>query len=203
MKDKRVLVTAGAAGIGRAIVQAFADAGAKVHVCDLNGAALAELRDQEPGVTTSEGDIGNRGAVERMAIFALNVMPYISASIIVQILSTAVPSLERLKKEGEGGRKQLNQYTRYLTVVLAVVQSFGIAVGLWLAIAAVTGFLLLIKKDYAWIQPPTARGAAAAAGYGPLHIGTDIGGSLRLPAGWAAVEEPADSAGAPRMVYVP
>jgi len=66
MKDKRVLVTAGAAGIGRAIVQAFADAGAKVHVCDLNGAALAELRDQIPGVTTSEGDIGNRGAVERM-----------------------------------------------------------------------------------------------------------------------------------------
>ncbi len=70
------------------------------------------------------------GAVERMAIFALNVMPYISASIIVQILTTAVPSLERLKKEGETGRKQLNQYTRYLTVVLAIAQSFGIAAAL-------------------------------------------------------------------------
>jgi preprotein translocase subunit SecY len=70
------------------------------------------------------------GAVERMAIFALNVMPYISASIIVQILSTAIPTLERLKKEGEAGRKQLNQYTRYLTVVLAVAQSFGIALAL-------------------------------------------------------------------------
>ncbi|MEQ1784007.1 MAG: preprotein translocase subunit SecY [Hyphomonadaceae bacterium] len=70
------------------------------------------------------------GAVERMAIFALNVMPYISASIIVQILSTAVPSLERLKKEGEGGRKQLNQYTRYLTVVLAIAQAFGVSVAL-------------------------------------------------------------------------
>jgi preprotein translocase subunit SecY len=70
------------------------------------------------------------GAVERMAIFALNVMPYISASIIVQILSTAIPSLERLKKEGEGGRKQLNQYTRYLTVILALAQAYGVSVAL-------------------------------------------------------------------------
>ncbi len=70
------------------------------------------------------------GAVERMAIFALNVMPYISASIIVQILSTAVPALERLKKEGEGGRKQLNQYTRYLTVILAIAQAYGVSVAL-------------------------------------------------------------------------
>jgi preprotein translocase subunit SecY len=70
------------------------------------------------------------GAVKRLAIFALNVMPYISASIIVQLMSTASPSLERLKKEGEMGRKQLNQYTRYLTVLLALVQSYGISVGL-------------------------------------------------------------------------
>jgi len=70
------------------------------------------------------------GAVERMAIFALNVMPYISASIIVQILSTAIPALERMKKEGEAGRKQLNQYTRYLTVILAIAQAYGIAIAL-------------------------------------------------------------------------
>jgi preprotein translocase subunit SecY len=70
------------------------------------------------------------GAVERMAIFALNVMPYISASIIVQILTTAVPALERLKKEGETGRKQINQYTRYLTVVLALAQAFMVATSL-------------------------------------------------------------------------
>jgi len=70
------------------------------------------------------------GAVERMAIFALNVMPYISASIIIQLLAVTSPSLERLKKEGEAGRKQLNQYTRYLTVGLAVIQSAGIAVGM-------------------------------------------------------------------------
>ncbi len=70
------------------------------------------------------------GAVERMAVFALNVMPYISASIIIQLLATTSPSLERLKKEGEAGRKQLNQYTRYLTVALAILQSYGIAIGL-------------------------------------------------------------------------
>jgi preprotein translocase subunit SecY len=70
------------------------------------------------------------GAVERMAIFALNIMPYISASIIIQLLTSVLPTLEALKKEGESGRKVLNQYTRYLTVVLAVFQSWGIAVGL-------------------------------------------------------------------------
>jgi preprotein translocase subunit SecY len=70
------------------------------------------------------------GAVQRMAIFALNIMPYISASIIIQLLSSVVPSLESLKKDGEAGRKVLNQYTRYLCVVLAVFQAYGISVGL-------------------------------------------------------------------------
>ncbi|MBX6368699.1 MAG: preprotein translocase subunit SecY [Rhodospirillales bacterium] len=70
------------------------------------------------------------GALERMTIFALNIMPYISASIIVQLLTAVSPTLEQLKKEGETGRKKLNQYTRYGTVVLAAVQAFGIAKGL-------------------------------------------------------------------------
>ncbi|MFZ1101350.1 MAG: preprotein translocase subunit SecY [Hyphomicrobiaceae bacterium] len=70
------------------------------------------------------------GAIERMAIFALNIMPYISASIIMQLMQSVVPSLETLKKEGEQGRKQLNQYTRYLTVALASFQALGIAYGL-------------------------------------------------------------------------
>ena len=70
------------------------------------------------------------GAVQRMAIFALNIMPYISASIIVQLLSSVVPQLESIKKEGESGRKILNQYTRYLTVILAAFQAYGISVGL-------------------------------------------------------------------------
>ena len=65
------------------------------------------------------------GAVQRMAVFALNIMPYISASIIIQLLSSVIPQLEAIKKEGEQGRKVLNQYTRYLTVVLAVFQAYG------------------------------------------------------------------------------
>src|ERR1700710_1506232 len=70
------------------------------------------------------------GGIHRMAIFALNIMPYISASIIIQLLTTVSPQLEALKKEGEQGRKMINQYTRYLTVVLAAFQSYGIAIGL-------------------------------------------------------------------------
>jgi preprotein translocase subunit SecY len=70
------------------------------------------------------------GAVERMAIFALNIMPYISASIILQLMTTVSKKLEALKKEGEQGRKVINQYTRYLTAVLAAFQAYGIAIGL-------------------------------------------------------------------------
>jgi len=70
------------------------------------------------------------GAVERMAIFALSIMPYISASIIMQLMTTVSPNLEKLKKEGEAGRKQINQYTRYLTVLLATVQAYAIANGI-------------------------------------------------------------------------
>ena len=83
----------------------------------------------------SGGLLGNMnmfagGAVERMGIFALNVMPYITASIIIQMMTSASPTLEKLKKEGEAGRKQINQYTRYLTLAFALVQSFAISSGL-------------------------------------------------------------------------
>jgi len=70
------------------------------------------------------------GGIHRMAIFALNIMPYISASIIIQLMTTVSQTIEQLKKEGEQGRKQINQYTRYLTVVLAAFQAYGISVGL-------------------------------------------------------------------------
>jgi len=70
------------------------------------------------------------GGIHRMAIFALTIMPYISASIIIQLMTTVSPTLEQLKKEGEQGRKMINQYTRYLTVVLAAFQAYGIAIGL-------------------------------------------------------------------------
>ena len=75
-------------------------------------------------------DMFSGGALGRMTIFALNIMPYISASIIIQLLTAVSPTLETLKKEGESGRKKLNQYTRFGTVLLAAVQSYGIAVGL-------------------------------------------------------------------------
>ncbi len=85
--------------------------------------------------TTQKGILGmmnmfSGGAISRMAIFTLNVMPYISASIIMQLMKTSVPSLVALNKEGETGRQTINQYTRYLTVLLATVQAFGISVGL-------------------------------------------------------------------------
>src|SRR5438874_10441532 len=75
-------------------------------------------------------DMFSGGALGRMTIFALNIMPYISASIIIQLLTAVSPTLEALKKEGESGRKKLNQYTRYGTVLLAAVQAYGISAGL-------------------------------------------------------------------------
>jgi preprotein translocase subunit SecY len=70
------------------------------------------------------------GALGRMTIFALNVMPYISASIIIQLMTAAIPTLEQLKKEGDSGRQKITQYTRYLTVLIAAVQAYGISIGL-------------------------------------------------------------------------
>jgi preprotein translocase subunit SecY len=91
---------------------------------------LTELFKQNSGGILGMFDMLAGGALGRMTIFALNIMPYISASIIVQLMTAVSPKLEALKKEGESGRKVLNQYTRFLTVILAVVQAYGIAVGL-------------------------------------------------------------------------
>ena len=96
----------------------------------INPVAFAEsFRQQSSGILGMFNMFAG-GAVERMAIFALNIMPYISASIIMQLMTSVVPTLEALKKEGEMGRKQINQYTRYLTVALAAFQAYGIAYGL-------------------------------------------------------------------------
>jgi len=104
--------------------------GTFIPIPGIDPAGYAAAFQSQSGGILGMFNVFSGGAVERMAIFALNVMPYISASIIIQLLSTASPSLERLKKEGEAGRKQLNQYTRDLTLVLAVMQSYGIAIGL-------------------------------------------------------------------------
>jgi preprotein translocase subunit SecY len=92
--------------------------------------ALAQLIQQNQSGILGMFNMFAGGAVGRMAIFALNIMPYISAAIIMQLLTAVSPHLEQLKKEGEQGRKQINQYTRYGTVVLAALQGYGIAVGL-------------------------------------------------------------------------
>ncbi len=96
----------------------------------INPAAFAETFKSVSGGMLGMFNMFSGGALERMAIFALNIMPYISASIIMQLMSSMNPKLEALKKEGESGRKQINQYTRYLTVVLAALQALGIAIGL-------------------------------------------------------------------------
>jgi preprotein translocase subunit SecY len=104
--------------------------GAYIPVPGVDPAALAELFHRNSGGIAGMLDVFSGGSIGRMSILALSIMPYISASIIMQILTTVVPSLEALKKEGEAGRKKINQYTRYGTVFLAAFQAYGISVGL-------------------------------------------------------------------------
>ena len=96
----------------------------------INPGALADIFSQQSSGILGMFDMFSGGALGRMTIFALNIMPYITASIIMQLMTAIVPTLETLKKDGEGGRKTINQYTRYLTVLLASVQGYGIAVAL-------------------------------------------------------------------------
>ena len=104
--------------------------GTYIPLPGINPLALAEIFKNQQGGVLGLFNMFSGGAVGRLAIFALNIMPYISASIIIQLLTSIVPSLESLKKEGESGRKLINQYTRYLTVILATFQAYGIGVGL-------------------------------------------------------------------------
>src|SRR6185312_2548519 len=104
--------------------------GTYIPMPGIDPSALAQQMNQQGGGLLSIFDVLAGGAVQRMAIFALGIMPYISASIIIQLMTTVFPTLEALKKEGEAGRKIMNQYTRYGTVGLAAVQAFGIALGL-------------------------------------------------------------------------
>ena len=104
--------------------------GAHIPLPGIDANAMAALFQNNAGGILGMFDMFAGGAVRRMTIFALNIMPYISASIIMQLLTAVSPTLEQLKKEGEAGRKKINQYTRYGTVLLAAVQAYGIAVGL-------------------------------------------------------------------------
>jgi len=104
--------------------------GTFIPVPGIDGAALREFMEQAGQGIGGMVSMFTGGALGRMGIFALGIMPYISASIIVQLLTSLVPSLEQLKKEGEQGRKKINQYTRYGTVLLATAQAYGLAVSL-------------------------------------------------------------------------
>ncbi|MDJ0610261.1 MAG: preprotein translocase subunit SecY [Kiloniellales bacterium] len=104
--------------------------GSYIPIPGVDPQILAQLFSQHQGGILGMFDLFAGGALGRMAIFALNIMPYISAAIIMQLLTAVSPQLEALKKEGEAGRKKINQYTRYGTVVLCIFQSYGIAVGL-------------------------------------------------------------------------
>ena len=119
---KRIWFTLGALVIYRL--------GTYVPVPGIDPVILQDIFQQNAGGILGMFDMFAGGALGRMTIFALNVMPYISASIIMQLLTAVSPNLEQLKKEGEQGRKKINQYTRYGTVLLAAFQGYGIATGL-------------------------------------------------------------------------
>ncbi len=104
--------------------------GTYIPLPGIDPAAWQQIFQSQAGGILGMFNMFSGGGINRMAIFALNIMPYISASIIIQLMTTVSPTLEQLKKEGEQGRKVINQYTRYLTVVLATFQAYGISIGL-------------------------------------------------------------------------
>lgn len=104
--------------------------GAHIPVPGIDPVALAQLFDQQKGTIIDMFNMFSGGALQRLSVFALGIMPYISASIIIQLLTAVVPTLEQLKKEGEAGRRKISQYTRRSTLVLALFQAVGIAIAL-------------------------------------------------------------------------
>ena len=119
---KRIFYTFGLLAIYRV--------GAFIPTPGIDGQALTSYFESVQGTILGFFNMFSGGALQQMAVFALGIMPYISASIILELLTVVVPHLERLKKEGEQGRKKINQYTRYGTVVLSLVQGLGISIGL-------------------------------------------------------------------------
>jgi preprotein translocase subunit SecY len=119
---KRILFT-----LGMLIVYRV---GVHVPTPGIDAVALASFFAQAKGTLLGLFDMFSGGALERLSVFALGIMPYISAAIILELLTVTIPHLERLSKEGEQGRKKITQYTRYGTILLSVIQGFGISVGL-------------------------------------------------------------------------
>ena len=127
--------------------------GAHVPTPGIDTAALAAFFEQNKSSLLGLFDMFAGGALSRLSVFALGIMPYISASIILQLLTVAVPHLERLSKEGEAGRRKITQYTRYGTVLLSMIQGFGIAIGLE-NMAGPTGVSIVIQTGW-WCRVMT------------------------------------------------
>jgi len=123
--------------------------GAHVTTPGIDTAALAAFFEQAKGSLLGLFDMFAGGALSNLSVFALGIMPYISASIILQLLTVAVPHLEKLSKEGDAGRRKITQYTRYGTVILSIIQGFGIAIGLE-NMAGPTGVSIVIEPGWAF-----------------------------------------------------
>lgn len=119
---KRILFTLGMLAVYRV--------GCHIPTPGIDALALSHFFKQAQGTLLGMFDMFSGGALERMSVFALGIMPYISSSIIFQLLTVVVPAIEKLSKEGEAGRKKITQYTRYGTILLSVIQGAGIAIGL-------------------------------------------------------------------------
>lgn len=123
--------------------------GAHVPTPGIDSIALAAFFEQARGSLLGLFDMFAGGALSNFSVFSLGIMPYISASIILQLLTIAIPHLERLSKEGEAGRRKITQYTRYGTVLLSVIQGFGIAVGLE-NMAGPTGASIVLEPGWSF-----------------------------------------------------
>jgi preprotein translocase subunit SecY len=120
--------------------------GTHITIPFINPEALASLVEDQKGTILDMFNMFSGGALERLSLFTLGIMPYISASIIIQLLTTVVPSLEQLKKEGEIGKRKITQYTRYSTLVLAIFQAYGISIALQSQVAG--GVPLVMTVGY-------------------------------------------------------
>jgi len=138
---KRILFTLGLLAVYRV--------GAHIPTPGIDSQALAAFFQQTQGTLLGFFDMFSGGALSRLTIFALGIMPYISASIILELLTVVVPYLEKLKKEGEQGRKKITQYARYGTIVLSAVQGLGISLGLE-SMQSPTGALVVLDPGWSF-----------------------------------------------------
>ncbi len=123
--------------------------GTHVPTPGIDTAALSAFFAQAKGSLLGFADLMTGGALNSLSVFALGIMPYISASIILQLLTVVIPHLEKLSKEGESGRRKITQYTRYGTVILSIIQGFGIAIGLE-SMTSPTGASIVMEPGWAF-----------------------------------------------------